>query len=102
MFISSMALLYIKRNPLRGTRTSTSIQLLQIRFLVYKKKSPKGDENIWLLVYNFRCYRVYKKKSPKGDENFNINILHDFILVYKKKSPKGDENLIKLDTLILF
>ena len=37
--------------------------------LVYKKKSPKGDENGDLSPLLFTLFRVYKKKSPKGDEN---------------------------------
>ena len=60
--------------------------------LVYKKKSPKGDENMIYTLKSF-LFIVYKKKSPKGDENGDLSpLLFTLFRVYKKKSPKGDEN----------
>ena len=54
--------------------------------LVYKKKSPKGDENMIYTLKSF-LFIVYKKKSPKGDENKASTGLFWLYSKYIKRNP---------------
>ena len=103
MYLFAMVLIsvwYIKRNPLRGTRTGTGSESTYLPNISYIKRNPlRGTRTNRHNYLKRRLGFVYKKKSPKGDENLSHILIIDYcITVYKKKSPKGDENLITIPT----
>ena len=42
-----------------------------------------------MMIYHIRVYEI---RTPKGDENYGLTLYEVFAKVYEIRTPKGDEN----------
>ena len=68
-------------------------RMKNIGMKVYKKKSPKGDENDLSVIRPISSSLYIKRNPLRGTRTVRLPPLLTLSIVYKKKSPKGDENM---------